>query len=1132
MLRRISFLVMVTLVTSCELASPFVDEPTAPLPSYADQFAALDERPSLEILEAASDRFDVPLDLLVVMAWTQTGFLRPEIEESADEEGHGPPVFGLLGLELSQLPDAAELAGYRLDEVRTYTSAATFAAAARLAERGAAGDPEVVDSAWWSAAAAFPDHDDLWLNHAFAFDVFATLQRGLSALDERGEPVAVPPRRIDGLDAVPYVRPPGLRGESFAANTDYPGADAWTPAHSSNQSGRSGTPQRVVLHTTEGSYSSAINWFRDPISNVSAHYVLRRSDGHVTQMVRDGDKAWHACNNNGDTIGIEHEGQSFNASQWTPQLLESSAQLTAWLVQEYGIPLDRQHIVGHGEIQPSSCAGRSDPGPYFPWDSYMARVAEIISGPVAVGGPVAFQVPRDGDVVGDPVAVRVIAQETHHTELWSGPQLLTSGILGSPIHTAVTFGTTGLRTLVAKGFDPAGVLVSDASVAVEVRALGPLVLSAAPLSGTTWRLSSNTNGSPAEVRYMLDGTALASVVGGVGFATDVDLPAEGGTHLLQARAFDGAGQLLAEGSEVIEVSPVPTASGSILGWTATSVGGGSLRFAASATSEVQDIEYWANGYKLVEPGSGADSAAAPSFEFTFPFLYPGPRALQLRAFDGAGDLVDVTDGTVVVPGDTLQVSWSLLPDGSYRFTATAPVGTATVSYAVDGFALSDVHTGASVGVPGAFALDYAFANSGLRSLTATARTSGGSVLDTFAALVPVLGGDAGGGDPPPPSTVDVDSLPFNGSGNTAQSSASNLTGYSCSPSTNEGGPEVTYVVDVPSDGVLTATITDGAGVDVDVHILSAPSASACLARGHTTASATVQAGQVFVVVDTWVSAGGNAQAGAYTLSISHQGSGATTGCPPGQFCVGSLPYSNSSNTAWGSDDFDAYSCAPSIDESGPERIYAIDVSTPGLLTATVTDGAGVDVDVHILGSLDPSDCLARGHQTASTNVGVGTTWVVVDSWVSASGNVLEGAYSLSLQLLPSSTGTPGGGGTCPSGQLCVEALPYDDANSTVGGTSLFDAYSCAPGTNESGPERIYRVTVPASGTLTASLDHGAGMDVDVHILSSLSASACAARGHWSASTAVGPGTWYVVVDSWVNASGVAFSGPFTLDISL
>ena len=57
------------------------------------------------------------------------------------------------------------------------------------------------------------------------------------------------------------------------------------------------------------------------------------------------------------------------------------------------------------------------------------------------------------------------------------------------------------------------------------------------------------------------------------------------------------------------------------------------------------------------------------------------------------------------------------------------------------------------------------------------------------------------------------------------------------------------------------------GVDVDVHILSANSAAACLDRGHWDAGALLAAGTYYVVVDSWVSAACVAKSGAYTLTL-------------------------------------------------------------------------------------------------------------------------------------------------------------------------------------------------------------------------------------------------------------------------
>lgn len=159
------------------------------------------------------------------------------------------------------------------------------------------------------------------------------------------------------------------------AQADYPGA-LWNPADSTNfsVSNRPTSPQirYVVIHITEGSYSGAISWFRNPASNVSAHYVLRSSDGQVTQMVRERDIAWHAgvWSFNQTSVGIEHEATSLSTAWYTDALYRSSAQLTRYLTAKYAIPRTRSWIVGHKETG----AATSCPGPHWDWNRYMGLV--------------------------------------------------------------------------------------------------------------------------------------------------------------------------------------------------------------------------------------------------------------------------------------------------------------------------------------------------------------------------------------------------------------------------------------------------------------------------------------------------------------------------------------------------------------------------------------------------------------------------------------------------------------------------------------------------------------------------------------------------------------------------------------
>ena len=129
-----------------------------------------------------------------------------------------------------------------------------------------------------------------------------------------------------------------------------------------------------------------------------------------------------------------------------------------------------------------------------------------------------------------------------------------------------------------------------------------------------------------------------------------------------------------------------------------------------------------------------------------------------------------------------------------------------------------------------------------------------------------------------------------------------------------------------------------------------------------------------------------------------------------------------------------------------------------------------------------------------------------------------------------STTDPAG---CAPGLICVDQFPFTDGSSTTGSPATLDGYSCASTINESGPEVVYEVVLAETGFLAAELsDLGAGVDVDLHLLEALDAGACIDRGHWSSGALLAPGTYYVVVDSWVDSAGDAKDGAYTLDLNL
>jgi N-acetyl-anhydromuramyl-L-alanine amidase AmpD len=141
---------------------------------------------------------------------------------------------------------------------------------------------------------------------------------------------------------------------------EYPGA-LWMPAHPTNYyaAGRS-SYRHVVIHCTDGhgiAKATAAMW-QMPHHGSSAHFVVGQL-GEVVQSVGVEAAAYHAHSANRSSVGIEHccrtpgeLGPSDPGLRPSPVLLAASAKLVAWLCQRGGLPITREVIRGHAEIDP------------------------------------------------------------------------------------------------------------------------------------------------------------------------------------------------------------------------------------------------------------------------------------------------------------------------------------------------------------------------------------------------------------------------------------------------------------------------------------------------------------------------------------------------------------------------------------------------------------------------------------------------------------------------------------------------------------------------------------------------------------------------------------------------------------
>lgn len=123
--------------------------------------------------------------------------------------------------------------------------------------------------------------------------------------------------------------------------------------------------------------------------------------------------------------------------------------------------------------------------------------------------------------------------------------------------------------------------------------------------------------------------------------------------------------------------------------------------------------------------------------------------------------------------------------------------------------------------------------------------------------------------------------------------------------------------------------------------------------------------------------------------------------------------------------------------------------------------------------------------------------------------------------------------SCIAQEGCFDTFPQTIMDSTVGGERARERYSCAPETNESGPERVYRVVLNEPGFLAARIENPPeGVDVDVHILSEDNVDACIDRGHLTAGAMLEAGTYILVADTWVDEAGTEYAGDFELSLNV
>ncbi|MGW2336443.1 N-acetylmuramoyl-L-alanine amidase [Streptomyces sp. NPDC001685] len=398
------------------------------LPGHAradDPGASADSRQ--EALLAAAEEFDIPSSVLLALSHQESAWEGHGALPSTDG-GYGPmnltdvsPAMlaggaagaaGRADLDslaadpaLHTLGKAAELTGLPVKSLREDDTANIRGGAALLAayEKELVGSTPADPSQWYGAVARYSQAGQKEVAASFADRVFRTIRSGASATTQDGRRVrlAADPSVDPAREQIDSLR---LKSSSSRAATECPTTVDCTFVAGSpvgrqvaDRPANGVRVDTIVIHDLESTYDAGVTGLANPTNPAATHYVMS-SAGAVTQMVPTKDIAFHAGNysTNLHSIGIEHEGYAVHGAAWyTEAQYQATADLVKYLAGRFGIPLDRQHVIGHDNVAGPNSALVSgmhwDPGHAWDWNHFMSLLGAPVSG--------VSEVPQPGSVV-------------------------------------------------------------------------------------------------------------------------------------------------------------------------------------------------------------------------------------------------------------------------------------------------------------------------------------------------------------------------------------------------------------------------------------------------------------------------------------------------------------------------------------------------------------------------------------------------------------------------------------------------------------------------------------------------------------------------------------------------------------
>ncbi|TAD81770.1 MAG: T9SS C-terminal target domain-containing protein [Bacteroidetes bacterium] len=341
----------------------------------------------------AAKEFKVPIALLQATAQVQSNWTQVSVSIYGS--------WGVMGLvqnaDVQQITQAAKLLRTTPEAIQQHAQTNIRAAAALLALYHRQSIAEA--NPWFEAVAKLTGLTDKDMRIQLAQRVYDVALQGSKTISLWGEiiqlqPTAnleqprLAPKRRTGKDSLPTI-----------VGLNYPAAiPNLTTCNFNSRPAGSAINFYFVHYIATGTYEGAISWFKNCSSQVSAHYVVRNSDGQITQVVNEADRAWSqgVTLYNDQGIGVEHEVLASNLSMWNSEpMLNAAGSLCSDVCNRNAIPKIRRStngergIYGHSDVRATDCPNMTAEQ----WNQFFAKVQNALPG---VNSPTLFSIASTG----------------------------------------------------------------------------------------------------------------------------------------------------------------------------------------------------------------------------------------------------------------------------------------------------------------------------------------------------------------------------------------------------------------------------------------------------------------------------------------------------------------------------------------------------------------------------------------------------------------------------------------------------------------------------------------------------------------------------------------------------------------